>query len=376
MPLSSSVPTTLRNDLNTAILFCPEQAAEENGLTGGRTLLPEWFPQSGIQISWPHEDTDWMPMLQEVTECYLRLAFAIASREPLLITTPQPEALKKLLREKMPQNVCDRIRVVACPTNDTWVRDYGFLTVLHETQMELLDFRFRGWGGKFEAEKDNAVNRHILSEMKGTYVDCLDYELEGGSIETDGRGTLLTTSRCLCNTNRNGGLTKAQCEAALSERLGVNRFLWLDHGYLAGDDTDSHIDTLARLAPDDTIIYIGLPDADDEHFEELHAMREELRAFRTAEGKPFRLLELPFPDAIYAPDGERLPATYANYLILNRAVLYPTYAQPEHDQQAAAVLAQAFPHHDIVGVDCRPLIRQHGSLHCATMQYPRTILNF
>ncbi len=340
-----------------------------------RTLAPEWARQSGIQLTWPHADTDWAYMLPEVTECYLRLAFEIATRQPLLIVAPNVEQVKALIDERLPQRATDNIRYFSCPTNDTWARDHGFLTVMSSTGPELLDFRFNGWGGKFEATLDNAINQRLVASerpvLKGKYVDCLDFELEGGSIEVDGQGTLLTTSECLLNPNRNAQLDKAHKEALLKERLGVDRILWLDHGYLAGDDTDSHIDTLARLCPNNTIVHVRCTDSTDEHYAALQAMEQQLLTFTTIEGKPYRLIALPMADAIYdAENGERLPATYANYLIMNEAVLYPTYAQPENDQKAAAALRQAFPDRDIIGVDCRALIRQHGSLHCATMQYP------
>lgn len=374
MPLQTNRPSALQGDITT-LSFDKIAVPDEVALPTGLHFLPEWYPQSAVQISWPHEATDWAPMLGEVTRCYLALAYAIASRQPLLITVPDPAPLRRLLEEQLPTKVVQRIRIVACPTNDTWVRDYGYLTVKDAEGFRLLDFRFNGWGGKFEASLDNAVNRQIASLITGRRVDCDDYELEGGSVETDGEGTLLTTARCLCNANRNGGLTEAECEAVLSERLGVSRFLWLHHGYLAGDDTDSHIDTLARLCPDHTIVYVGCDDPSDEHFAELQAMEEELRAFRTPDGRPYRLLRLPWPEPCFDPEGERLPATYANYLVLNDAVLYPTYNQPATDLAAAEVLAKAFPSRSVVGVDCRPLIHQHGSLHCATMQYPRTVLN-
>lgn len=340
-----------------------------------RTLAPEWARQSGIQLTWPHADTDWAYMLPEVTECYLRLAFEIATRQPLLIVAPNVEQVKALIVERLPQRATDNIRYFSCPTNDTWARDHGFLTIMSSTGPELLDFRFNGWGGKFEATLDNAINQRLVASehpvLKGKYVDCLDFELEGGSIEVDGQGTLLTTSECLLNPNRNAQLDKAHKEALLKERLGVDRILWLDHGYLAGDDTDSHIDTLARLCPNNTIVHVHCTDSTDEHYAALQAMEQQLLTFTTIEGKPYRLIALPMADAIYdAENGERLPATYANYLIMNEAVLYPTYAQPENDQKAAAALRQAFPDRDIIGVDCRALIRQHGSLHCVTMQYP------
>lgn len=343
-----------------------------------RTLSPEWAPQSGVQLAWPHAATDWAYMLHEVTECYVRLAFEIATRTKLLIVAPEAEQVRSLLAQRLPGRATVNILYRDCPTDDTWARDHAFLTVMSAEGAELLDFRFNGWGGKFEATLDNAVNKCLFdaadSPFRGNYVDCLDFELEGGSIETDGQGTLLTTAACLLNPNRNARLGQAHIEALLMERLGIARILWLHHGALEGDDTDSHVDTLARLCPDDTIVYVQCRDASDGHYAGLKAMEEELRSFRTNEGKPYRLIPVPLPAAIYDEAGARLPATYANYLVMNRAVLYPTYAQEQHDAEAAKALQQAFPQHEIVGVDCRALIRQHGSLHCATMQYPKGVL--
>lgn len=338
-----------------------------------RTMVAEWAPQSGIQLTWPHAETDWAYMLEEVTECYLHLAYEIAVRQPLLIVCPQPEAVRALIEQRLPQRAMQHIRYATCPTNDTWARDHAFLSVVGPDGVELLDFRFNGWGGKFEASLDNAINQRLHAEghLHGSYVDCLDFELEGGSIESDSNGTLLTTAYCLLNPNRNPAYNRQQIEEKLCCLLGAERILWLEHGALAGDDTDSHIDTLARLAPDDTIVYTAPPaDSTDSHYAELQIMEAELKAFRTAQGKPYRLVALPLPAAIYDEEGERLPATYANYLVMNHAVLCPTYGQPVLDAQALEAIGHAFPGREVVGIDCRALIRQHGSLHCATMQYP------
>ncbi len=340
-----------------------------------RFLAAEWFPQSGIQLTWPHAGTDWAPMLDEVTECYVRLAYEIATREKLLIVTPEPDAVERLLRERLPRRAVDNVVLFACPTDDTWARDHAFLTVMGGRRPELFDFRFDGWGGKFPADRDNAINRRLYESgtMRGDYSPHLDFTLEGGSIESDGRGTVLTTAACLLNPNRNAGLSREDIEERFARWFGVDRVLWLDHGHLAGDDTDSHVDTLARLCPADTIVYVRCDDPADEHYADLQAMEQQLRTFRTAEGEPYRLLPLPWPAAIYDGD-ERLPATYANYLVMNSAVLYPTYGQPDKDEAARRVLVQAFDKYDVVGIDCRPLIRQHGSLHCSAMQYPLGVL--
>ena len=269
----------------------------------------------------------------------------------------------------------ENVRFLKCETNDTWARDHGAITLLDADGVSLLDFKFNRWGLKFASDKDNLITRRAVESevMKGKYVNRLGFVLEGGSIESDGMGTLLTTSECLLSPNRNGQMNRVEIEEYLRSVFHLQRVLWLDHGYLAGDDTDSHIDTLARFCPADTIAYVQCKDADDEHYEELHRMEEQLKTFRTLKGEPYRLLALPMADKI-EEEGERLPATYANFLILNDAVLYPTYRQPENDARAGEVLREAFPGYEIIGIDCRALIKQHGSLHCVTMQYPVGVL--
>lgn len=339
-----------------------------------RTLAAEWFPQSGIQLTWPHADTDWAPYLEDVTETYLRMAFEIATREKLLIVHPRPMEVREMLARKLPRRATDNIIYHACATDDTWARDHAFLTVVGTGTPELIDFCFNGWGGKFEASQDNAINRSLFDEgvVRGRYVDRLDFELEGGSIESDGMGTLLTTAACLHNPNRQRP-EGADVEQVLREVFGIDHVLWLEHGALAGDDTDSHVDTLARLCPDNKIVYVKCDNPDDEHFEALQRMEAQLQSFRNAEGEAFDLVPVPLPDAIMQ-DGERLPATYANYLVLNRAILLPVYGQKEKDERARSALQGVFPKYDIVPIDSRVLIRQHGSIHCATMQFPRGIL--
>ena len=331
-------------------------------------LPAEWDLQSGIQLTWPHAGTDWAYMLKEVQECFVNIAREITKRELLLIVTPEPEEVKKQIVATVNM---DNVRFLRCETNDTWARDHGAITMIDTGTPSLLDFTFNGWGLKFASDKDNQITRRAVEAeiLKGRYINRLGFVLEGGSIESDGMGTLLTTSECLLSPNRNGQLNKVEIEEYLRSTFHLERVLWLDYGYLAGDDTDSHIDTLARFCSPDTIAYVQCRDVNDEHYEELHRMEEQLKTFRTLAGEPYRLLALPMADKIEA-DGERLPATYANFLIMNDAVLYPTYNQPENDIRAKEVLQEAFPGHEIVGIDCRALIKQHGSLHCVTMQYP------
>ena len=332
-------------------------------------VLPaEWAPQSGIQLTWPHAGTDWAHMLAEVQACFAAIAREIAQRELLLIVTPEPEEVKKQISATVNMQ---NVRFMECETNDTWARDHGAITMLDAEGVLILDFMFNGWGLKFASDKDNLITRQAVEAgfLNGRDVNRLGFVLEGGSIESDGLGTLLTTSECLLSPNRNGQMSRDEIEEYLCSVFHLKQVLWLDHGYLAGDDTDSHVDTLARLCSPDTIAYVQCTDTQDEHYEALHQMEEQLKTFRTLNGNPYRLLALPMVNKI-EEEGERLPATYANFLIMNDAVLYPTYRQPENDQRAKEMLQVAFPHHEIVSVDCCALIKQHGSLHCVTMQYP------
>ena len=375
-----------------------------------RRMPAEWEHQSCVQLTWPHEDTDWAPMLPEITAVYEEIAREISKREDLLIVAPESVQPNVLLSEvwrceqRSTSNVHRSPFFVQCPTNDTWARDHGFITVEEDEGLVLLDFCFNGWGEKFPADLDNAINRHLYDNcqqsshhhtlkertdncqlLNGKYEDHLDFVLEGGSIESDGRGTIFTTSCCLLAPHRNQPLSQQEIEDRLKEWLGAERIVWLNHGSLIGDDTDGHIDTLVRICPNDTLLYMG---GDDDH-PDLAEMEKELQALRTLDGRPYRLLKLPLPRPIfssqftpphargenyelctmdYEPE-DRLPATYANYLIINGAVLVPTYSQPDLDAEALRIIGLAFPDREIVGIDCRAIIRQHGSLHCCTIQY-------
>ena len=321
-------------------------------------LPAEWEPQWGVQLTWPHADTDWAPILNDIIETYHQMAREIAKRERLIVVAPE-DAARDMLR-------------FVCPTDDTWARDHGFITLTDdEGHHRLLDYRFNGWGEKFPADNDNAINRRMYEGgiVEGEYTDCLDFVLEGGSIESDGKGTIFTTTGCLMAPHRNQPLTKEEIETRLKRDLCTERIVWIDHGQLTGDDTDGHIDTLVRICPDDTLIYVGCDNPEDEQYAELQLMEEQLKTLRTLEGEPYRLLKLPMPHPIY-DDGYRLPATYANFLILNGAVLCPTYEQPDLDNEAIRIIAKAFPDREMVPIDSQVIIKQHGSIHCCTMQFP------
>lgn len=332
----------------------------------------EWHPQSGVMITWPHADTDWFDILEEVTACYVAFSKEILKREKLLIVCPEEDEVVKHFTAEEQKNLL----ISELKSNDTWSRDHGAISVFVNGKPTLFDFGFNGWGLKFAANYDNQITQRLFQQEEFNpevlYESKINFIFEGGSIESDGEGTLLTTSQCLLAPNRNQPMTQDEIEEYLKKSLGADRVLWLNHGYLAGDDTDSHIDTLARFCDRLTITYVKCDDETDEHFDELKRMEEELTSFKTSEGKPYRLIPLPMADAVYY-DGYRLPATYANFLIINGAVLMPTYSSAK-DETAKAQLQQAFPDREIIGIDCCPLIKQHGSLHCVTMQFPEGFL--
>ena len=332
----------------------------------------EWEHQRMMQLTWPHSDTDWAYCLDDITDTFLTLAQTIARYEKLLVVTPHPHDTRKALADRMTDEELQNVTVCQCPTNDTWARDHGALTLLgtEPDDMRLLDFQFNGWGKKFEATLDNAINRHLTEAgvFDAPLIDHNDFVLEGGSVESDGKGNIFTTSQCLLAPNRNQPLTAEGIEEQLLQRLHANRIVWLHHGTLTGDDTDGHIDTIVRCAPQDTLLYVTCHDTADEQYDDFHALENELQALRTDEGQPFSLLPLPMPAAIFE-DGQRLPATYANFVVINGAVIVPTYGQPDTDEEAQTIIGQAFPGRDIIGIDARQVIRQHGSLHCLTMQY-------
>jgi agmatine deiminase len=333
-----------------------------------RRLPAEWEEQDGVLLSWPHQGSDWRSHLDLVEPVFVEIAKQISRFEWTFIVAPEPAAVRdKLVRAGA---AMDRVRLFRLDTNDTWARDFGPITVLEDGRPLLLDFGFNGWGLKFAADLDNLVTRRLAAA--GAFaapLRTIGLMLEGGSVESDGAGTILTTAECLLGPNRNPHLSRREIEAELTGLLGADRLLWLEHGHLAGDDTDSHVDTLARLAPHDTIVHVTCDDQADEHYRAINAMVIELRSFRTRAGKPYRLIPLPWPEAKHDADGRRLPATFANFLVINGAVLVPTYLD-KSDEQAIRAIGEAFPGRETIGVDCLPLLLQHGSLHCVTMQLP------
>lgn len=335
-----------------------------------RFRLPaEWEPQAGVIIAWPHEATDWAPRLAQLDEAYVGLASAIARFEPLVVCVADVSVREHVARKLGEADVAEeRVRFVEVEYDDTWLRDSGPITLTNSVDFRLLDFRFTGWGGKFEATRDDRLIETLIQRclFRVAAHQRIDWALEGGAIESDGAGTILTTWRCL--HQRHPRMSREEMTRLLTESLGADRVLWLEHGYLEGDDTDAHIDTLARFAPDGAIIFQACDDPADRHYAELGRMSEELTQLRTREDRPYRLHALPWPRAI-VDDGRRLAASYANYLVVNGGVLVPAYGDPA-DEIAARIIGSAHPGREVVQVDARPLIWQNGSVHCLTMQVP------
>jgi agmatine deiminase len=327
-------------------------------------------------LTWPHAHGDWAETLHLVEPVYIELAATITRFEKTLIVcndgTHQAHIENLLNNRGVDPN---STRLVISPSNDTWARDHGPLTVICSGEPQLLDFQFNGWGGKYDHDLDNKITPTIYhgGVFGDTPMETVHLVLEGGAVEVDGSGTFLGTCSSVLSDTRNGGMKLKEIEQSLSYYLGIERFLWLDHGALSGDDTDGHVDTLARFCDRDTIAYCHSDNPEDMDHVELVAMREELQAFRTITGDPYRLVPLPMPAVKVDNEGKRLPATYANFLIINGAVLVPTYDDPG-DSLALEQLGACFPDRQVIGINALPLIHQYGSLHCITMQFPEGVI--
>ena len=343
-------------------------------MRGSHPRLPaEWEPQAGILLAWPHADTDWAPRLADVETTLVALAVAIARFEPVVICVAD-EALRIHANQLLLIAGIDiaNLRYVEVGYDDTWLRDSGPITLVGSDGYLLSDFHFTGWGGKFESEQDDRLVEGLVKSGLFTRVthQRIDWALEGGAIESDGAGTIMTTWKCLAQ--RHPDQSRTSMTMQLKQSLHADRILWLEHGYLEGDDTDAHVDTLARFAPGDAIVYQACDDETDSHHAELSAMASELAALHTPDGKLYKLHALPWPEPIL-DETRRLAASYANYLIVNGAVLVPAYER-ETDEEAVRIIGLAHPGREIVSIPCRSLIWQNGSLHCQTMQLPAGIL--
>ncbi len=335
----------------------------------------EWEPQEATLLTWPHARSDWAKNLLAVENVYVQYIQAITQHQKVYLNTydlPTQERALKLLSDNAVD--LEHVRCFVTRTNDTWIRDYGPITVFEGHQRRILHFGFNAWGEKYPFDLDAAVPQtmHAQEAFGTSPLQSLPLILEGGSIDSDGCGTLLTTERCLGAPTRNPSLTREELEASLRKVLGVDRLLWLKNAFLAGDDTDGHIDMLARWLNPTTVAVMRCEDKTDEHFASCHAMIEELQAFRAADGSPYRVIEFPFPSRVNDEDGHRLPLSYMNFLFVNEGLIVPVYNVPE-DEAALALFKSFFPERVVHPVHALPIVQQHGSLHCLSMQLPKEL---
>jgi agmatine/peptidylarginine deiminase len=328
-----------------------------------KRVVAEFEEQSFTQIIFPHKNTDWKCCLEESRKNFVNIINAIIKYQKCLVVCEDIKDTKSYFTQHK------NLYFVEYETDDCWARDTSALSVEEDKEMKLLDFTFNGWGGKFKADKDNLLTQSI-SKHYSKKMQKIDFILEGGAIESNGVDALLTTSKCMLNKNRNKNLDALAITQELNKYLGCTKIHYLNHGYLSGDDTDSHVDTLARFVDAQTIMYVEPPkDEKDEHFAELLRMQDELKLI--ASEHAYKLIALPFCDALYFEE-ERLPATYANFLFVNNAVLVPLYGTLQ-DADALKVFEAFFTNRDVLGVDCSTLIKQHGSLHCVTMNFAKGV---
>jgi len=323
-----------------------------------KRLIAEFEEQSFTKIIFPHKGTDWFDYIDEAEKNFIAIINTIRKFQSVLLICDDIHRVKKYFNSE--KNLYFKEYL----TDDTWARDCSALCIEKNAEVQLQGFTFNGWGGKFEAKRDNALST-ALQECITTPLNKSDFVLEGGAIDCNGKGTLLTTAACMLNPNRNPQYDTIEITQKLKNFFNAKHILYLNHGYLAGDDTDSHIDTLARFLDKETIAYVQCNDKNDEHYHQLQLMQEELQMI--AKEQNLKLISLPMPDACYY-DGERLPATYANFLFVNGALLVPTY-NVKQDEEALAIFRNYFSDREIIGIDCSVLIRQHGSLHCVTMNF-------
>ena len=351
----------------TDSLFPPGKSPRELGYT----FPAEWCKQSCVYLSWPVNPETWTGCFDAMESAYSDFAAAISRHELLRIVVKSihNERIAALLDNHGAS--LEQVEFFDIETNDAWCRDHGpvFLKNLRTGKIAMADFRYNAWGDKFSWDLDNAVPSKIAR-----YLHCRRFAVpficEGGALETNGSGTLLTTRSVILNSNRNADMTEAKAQQILCDALGMRKVLWLDGG-LPGDDTDGHIDTLARFVNASTVLAAKVK-KNHPGFEAIENNFKELRKMRNADGEKLEVVPLPMPDPVY-PDRWRtdiLPATYTNYLLINGAVLFPTYRQDRSAAAAMDVLQQAFPDREIISIDCFDILLEGGALHCLSQQQP------
>jgi agmatine deiminase len=338
----------------------------------GYRMPAEWEPHEATWLSWPRRDGISFPdAYDRVMPTFAKMVHALADSEQVRINVcddAHEAEVRRWLKKGRAKS--DHVTFFRIPTNEPWCRDHGpiFLTRAAEPRLAIVDWDYNAWGWKYPPFDDDDVVPTRVAEHFGLPVYAPGMVLEGGSIEVNGAGTLLTTKSCLLNPNRNPELSQAEIEQRMRDFLGVRHILWLGDG-IEGDDTDGHIDDLTRFVDRTTVVTVVEEDEEDSNFHPLQENLAALRAMEAEDGTPLDVLTLPMPHKI-ARDGQRLPASYANFYIANTVLLLPVFADV-HDKWAIAVLEKAFPDRKVVPIDCRELIWGLGAFHCLTQQQPR-----
>jgi agmatine deiminase len=330
----------------------------------------EWEPHRGTWLSWPHKEASWPGKFAGVPGIFARMVRHLADHEEVHINVAGPEmehGVRRLLADEGADS--GNVFFHNNPTNDAWCRDHGpiFLEQKNGGKQAIIDWDFNAWGGKYPPyDLDDVVPTRIAREL-GLPVFNPGIVMEGGSIDVNGQGTLITTEACLLNPNRNPQLDRAAIEDCLRAYLGVSRILWLGEG-IVGDDTDGHVDDLTRFVNPTTVVTVVEQDPTDENYEPLQHNLERLNGMTDQDGRPLEVVTLPMPRPVIH-DGQRLPASYANFYIANEIVLLPTY-DAQRDDEALTTIRSLFPDREVIGIDCTDLVWGLGAFHCVTQQWP------
>ncbi len=332
----------------------------------------EWSPHAGTWLSWPHKRESWPGKFETVEPVMVQAVAALAPGETVHINVL--DAAHEAHVRRLLSGIAGSVRYHRFPTDDAWCRDHGavFVTRAGATPLAALDFGFNAWGGKYPPYDDDDAIPKRMADALGIPRFAAGMVLEGGSVDVNGAGSVLTTEQCLLNPNRNPDLDRPAIEERLRDSLGVSQILWLGQG-IEGDDTDGHVDDIARFVSEDRVIAVVEDDAGDANHAPLAENLARLGAMRLPDGRPLSVVTMPMPAPVYY-DGQRLPASYANFYIGNEVVLLPVFDDP-HDATARSILEACFPGRRVVAIDCTDLVWGLGAFHCLTQQLPRVPMN-
>ncbi len=338
----------------------------------GYFMPAEWEPHEATWLSWPHKEASWPGAFEQIPAIFVEITRHLTESELVRINVAEEEFAGRVRSRLQKGGVnLDAVRIHFNPTDDAWVRDHGPIYVVRDRdgkrERAINDWGYNAWGNKYPPYLNDDVVPSRIAEEMGEALFKPGIVMEGGSLDVNGRGSLITTEACLLNPNRNPHLNRDQIEEYMRDYLGVSHILWLGDG-IAGDDTDGHVDDLTRFVSPDTVVTVIEDDPQDENYEVLKDNYDRLLRMKDELGNPLRVIELPMPGPLYF-DGQRLPASYANFYIANKSVLVPAYRH-ENDEKACAILQKIFVDRQVIAIDCVELIWGLGSIHCVTQQQP------